>query len=142
MTCSNYNPNTNQNCGYSCDCSILAIVASIIIGIIAGILKYFAVITINDTFFWVTLGVAVVYLAIVLIISANGDAKDKICINTLITVLLTGILGTILASLILLAVGFSATSVLGAIVSGGLLFFFSLMLTAVACIIKCIVKNN
>lgn len=142
MTCSNYNPNTNPNCGYSCDCSVLAIVASIIIGIIAGILKYFAVITISDTFFWVTLGVAVVYLAIILVISASGGTKDKMCINRLITVLLTGILGTILTSLILLGVGFAATSVLGAIVNGGLLFFFALMFTTIACIIKCIVKSN
>jgi hypothetical protein len=37
-----------------------------------------------------------------------------------------------------LAVGFAATSILGAIITGVLLFFVSLFLTATACLVKCL----
>ena len=56
---------------------------------------------------------------------------------TAVSTVLAGILGTILFSLVLLAVTFAATSVIGAIFVGLLLFFFSLTITATACLVKC-----
>jgi hypothetical protein len=39
---------------------------------------------------------------------------------------------------VLLAIDFVATSIVGAIITGGLLAFLSLILTATACLIKCL----
>ncbi len=123
------------------DCTTLAIVSSIIIGIVAAFLRIAAVITIAPAFLWVTFGIAVAYLAITLIsASLIPNSGIRICICPVLSVLLTGILGTIIASLILLAISFTATSILGAVIVGALLAFFFLILTTTACLIKCIVK--
>ena len=122
-------------CSCKSDCAALAIVASLIIGIITAFLRFTAVITVTPAFLWVILGIAVVYLAITFIKSSFMRRSSCICNN--IPVLLTGILGTILTSIVLLAIEFAATSVIGAIITGITLFFFSLIPTATACIIKC-----
>lgn len=124
------------SCGCKSDCAGLAVVSSIIIGIITAFLRFSAVITVTPAFLWVTLGIAVVYLAVLLAISPTIRRSGCICTN--LPVLLTGILGTILLSIVLLAIPFEATSVIGAILTGGLLLFFSLIITTVACLIKCI----
>lgn len=126
----------NFSCGCKSDCAGIAIVASIIIGIITAFLRFTAVITVTPAFLWVTLGIAVVYLAILLAVSPTIRRSGCVCTN--LPVLLTGILGTILTSVILLAITFVATSVIGAIITGALLLFFSLIITSVACLIKCI----
>ena len=59
---------TNCNCRYNC--IDLAIVASIIIGIIAAALSVTGVIALTPAFLWVVGGIAVVYLAVVLVIAA------------------------------------------------------------------------
>ena len=131
------------NCSCSCNrgaqCSLLAIAASVIIGIITTLLTITAVITITPVFLWVVLGIAVVYLAVNLLVSAKvrccGTCR---CIDTPLSLVLVGILGTILTSIILLAVSFAATSVLGAIIAGALLLFFSLFITSTACLIRCL----
>ena len=51
--------------------------------------------------------------------------------------MLIGILGAILFAVVLLAVGIVATSVFNAILVGLLLFFFTLALTATACLVRC-----
>ena len=125
------------NCRYSCNG--LAIVASLFIGIISAILSFTGIITVTPVFFWVILGVAVGYLAIVLASSVASKYNDnKQCICSSLELLLIGILGSILTSLVLLAVAFAATSVLGAIVLGVALFFFSLLFTSTACLVKCL----
>lgn len=121
----------------NCNCSWLALVASILIGIVTGILRYTAVITVTPAFLWVVFGIAVVYLAVSFFVSALGNyPRYKHCRFGGLRYFLLGILGTILTSVILLAVDFAATSVLGAILSGALLFFFSLIITEVACLVK------
>ncbi|MBQ2315802.1 MAG: hypothetical protein II372_00690, partial [Clostridia bacterium] len=47
-------------------------------------------------------------------------------------------LGTILLSVVLLAVPFAATSVWGAVLTGVLISLLSLLLTLTACVIKCL----
>ncbi len=125
----------NFNCRSSC--LILAFAASIVVGIVGAILQFTAIITVTPVFYWVTFGIAVALLAILLIASLTHDdsALQNYCCSAL-TALIAGILGTILLSAILLAVGFAATSVLGAIVLGALLAFFTLALTSIACIVK------
>jgi len=51
---------------------------------------------------------------------------------------LAGILGTVLFSLVILAVGIVATSVVSAILVGLLVAFFALIVTATACLIRCL----
>ena len=123
------------------DCTLFAIVASIILGIVAAFLRIAAVITLTPAFLWVTLGVAVVYLAVTLVsVALLPDSAARRCICPVLTVLLTGIVGTVVASLVLLAITFAATSVVGAVFAGALLAFFFLTLTSTACLIKCIVR--
>ena len=118
------------NCENRFSCLTLGFIASLIIGVITAFLQITAVIAVTPAFLWVTLGIAVVYLA------ANLFAARGGCCTAVSTVL-AGILGTILFSLVLLAVTFAATSVIGAIFVGLLLFFFSLTITATACLVKC-----
>ena len=128
-------------CTCKTNCSIFAIVGSIIVGIIAAILRTTAVITVTPAFLWVVLGVAVVYLAVVLAVSANLSGTNiKGCVCPILSVLLTGILGAILTSVILLAITFVATSVIGAIITGALIAFFSLIFTETTCLIKCLAR--
>ena len=124
-----------NSCSCTCGCVTLAAIASFIIGIIAAALTFTATITITPAFLWVALGIAVVYLAVLLATSGSLPAKGCVCSTT--GAVLTGILGTALSALVLLGVGFAATSILGAIIAGVLLFFLSLTVTTTACLIKC-----
>ena len=120
------------------ECTLIAVISSIIIGVIAGILRFTAVITTTPAFLWVTFGIAVLYLALLLITSVyRDDRRTGGCVCNTLPVVLTGILGTVLTSVILLGVTFAATSVLGAIITGALLFFFSLIITSAACLVRC-----
>ncbi len=130
----------SQNyCDCKCGCVTISAIASFIIGIITAALTFTATITITPAFLWVALGIAVFYLAAVLLSSALiRSVGSKGCVCSSVPALLTGILGTALSSVILLGVGFAATSVLGAIIAGVLLFFLSLTLATTACLVKCI----
>ena len=126
---------SNFCCSCKRDCSGTAIVVSIIIGIITAFLRYSGIITLTPAFLWVIFGIAVVYLALAFLKSPITRKSHCICSN--LPVFLAGILGTILTSLILLAITFEATSLIGAIIAGAALFFFSLIITTTACIIEC-----
>lgn len=127
----------NCNCKYNCNG--LAIVASLFVGIISAILGYTGIITVAPVFFWVVLGVAVGYLAILLASSVARKYDDlKSCVCNTLGFVLAGALGSILIALVLLAITFVATTVLGAILLGVALFFFSLLFTSTACLIKCL----
>lgn len=129
-------------CNCKISCPLIAIVASIIIGIITAFLQINAVITVTPAFLWVVLGIAVVYLAILLVVSAALDGPDvRIgCFCPILSTLLIGILGAILFSIILLGVAFAATSIIGAIFTGALLAFLSLLITSTVCLIKCLAR--
>lgn len=118
-------------------CTVIAVAVSLIIGVITAFLRITAAITLTPAFLWVLLGIAVVYLAIVLVAGAlsRNECCEGLC--SIITSLLAGILGTILLSIVLLAIEFVATSVIGAILAGALLFFFFLMITSTACLVRC-----
>lgn len=132
---------SNFSCSCRCNngCTVLAVIASLIIGIITAFLTITAAITVTPAFLWVTLGIAVVYLAVVLITSALVRGYDvRRCICDVLPALLLGILGTALVSVILLAITFAATSVVGAIITGALLFFLSLTISETACLTLCV----
>ncbi len=131
----------NNNCYGRYNCVDIAVFASVIIGIIAGVLTFTAVIAATPAFLWVVFGIAIGYLA-VLLLSANRLGASLRCGYTALVAVLVGILGTLLFALILLAIPFAATSVLGAIFTGLLLGFLTLLITATVCLIKRIVLCN
>jgi len=126
------------NCSCRENCIALSGVASIILGIIAAFLNFTAVIAVTPAFLWVLFGIAVVYLAVLLVTSAVSGSGRNRCFCTVLPTLLAAILGTVLLAVILLAISFAPASVLGAILVGALITFFSLLLTSTACLVKCV----
>ena len=127
------------SCSCRCRCTIAAVLLSAIVGVLTAFFQITGVITVTDTFLWVVFGIAVGYLAVLVIATALARRAEVCsCACDLLDVLLTGILGSILLSVVLLAVGIVATSILSAILVGGLLFFFALMLTVSACYVRCL----
>ncbi|MBR5305596.1 MAG: hypothetical protein IKU47_01620 [Oscillospiraceae bacterium] len=129
---------SNLNCNCRPNCTVIAVIASIIIGIITAFLSITAVITLTPAFLWVLLGIAVVYLAIALGASILSGRTARSCVCSGLSAFLTGILGTVLTSVILLGITFAAASVIGSIITGALLFFFSLIITSAVCLIRCL----
>ena len=129
---------SNTNCNSRPDCTVFAVVASIIVGIITAFLTFSGIITLTPAFLWVVFGIAVVTLGVTTVVTTAATfCTIRRCICTALPALLTGILGTILLSLILLGIEFAATSVIGAIFAGALLGFFALLITSLTCLIKC-----
>ena len=124
------------NCSCEMLCTVKAVLASIIIGFITTVLTFTATITITPAFLWVLLGIAVGYLGIELLTSSASYSERKYCCRNL-TTFFVGILGTVLTSLVLLGISFAATSIAGAIITGFLLFFFSLLIISSVCLVKC-----
>lgn len=131
---------TNCNtCRNRFDCSVLAVTASIIIGVTTAVLRYTAIITVPAAFLWVTFGIAVAYLALALLAAVTTRAyRINGCVCDVLPLLLIGILVALLTSVVLLAITFAATSVLGALITGALLAGFSLIFASTACYIKCL----
>ena len=123
------------NCDCKCNCTPLAFIAALIIGVVAAFLQITAVITVTPAFLWVLFGVAVGFLAIGVLAGCSNRCDNGCGCNALST-LLIGALGTALVAVILLGVTFAATSVVGAIFTGLLLFFFALLLGNAACLIR------
>lgn len=132
------------NCNCKCNCTLLAIIGSVIIGIIAAFLQITSAIEITSALLWVLLGIGVVYLAVLSVAEAiaSRGSNGCDCKCGVISALLTGILGTILFSLVLLAVGIETASALSAFLVGLLLFFFSLTVSSTACYVKCLAGCN
>lgn len=127
-----------SNCCFKCSCTALAVILSLIIGIFGAFFQFSGVFTVTTTFLWVTFGVAVgvlALLAVVTAVSCRCQGCASLCSR--ITAVLAGALGTILFSLLLLAVGIVATGIGTAILVGLVLFFFTLTLAGLACVIRC-----
>lgn len=118
-------------------CVTFAVIASAILGVIAALLQITGVITVTPAFLWVALGIAIVYLAVLLstTICCQSTVSCR-CTSSALAAVLTGILGTALTSVILLAVTFAATSIIGAILVGLLILFLSLIVTSTACLVS------
>lgn len=127
------------NCGCRRDCVVIGAVASAIIGVLAAFLQITGVITVTPAFLWVTLGIAVVYLAVLAGAAVLSRRTERCyCVCRALNALLLAILGTALFSVVLLAVGIVATSIVSAILVGLLLFFTALILTSTACLVRCL----
>lgn len=124
-------------CNCKCICALASVISGIIIGVVAAFLQITGIIAVTTAFLWVVFGIAVVYLAILAAATALSCRCDRRgCVCTVLNTLLVGILGSILLSVILLAVGITATSVVSAILVAALLFFFTLVIGGTACYVR------
>lgn len=123
-------------CDGNRECVGWGVIASAIIGVITALLRITGIIATTPAFLWVVFGVAVGYLAVLLATYLLRE-QPVACSGSGLSALLTGILGSILLSVVLLAIPFAATSIVGAVLVGLLLLFFSLIFTASACLVKC-----
>ena len=125
---------------YSCrckrDCTLIAFIVSAIAGVVAAFLQIAGTITATPAFLWAVAGVAVVYLGVLVASAARG--ADCVCLCPALNGVLLGVLGTVLFSVVLLALGIVATSVLSAVLVGLVVAFFALTLTASACLVRCL----
>ncbi|MBQ1254889.1 MAG: hypothetical protein IIX91_03800 [Clostridia bacterium] len=127
----------NCQCQCKCKCTLWAIIAAVVVGVIAAFLQITGMITVTPAFLWVLLGIAVVYLAVLVVASALSRGENGCaCACSALNALLVGILGTALFSVVLLALGVVATSVLSAALVGLLLASFALTLAGSACYVK------
>ncbi len=128
----------NTNCSNHVDCAFLAVAAAVVAGVVAAIAQFTAIITLTTVFYIVAFGIAVLFLGLLLVsLPVLYKTACHACCNSNIKLTTVGILGTIVTSIILIAVGFAATSVLGAIFVGLLAAFFALIITSVVCIVNC-----
>lgn len=126
-----------NNCYCRCRCVVAALIVSAVIAVVTAFLQISGTITVTPVFLWVVFGIAVGYLAVVLLGAGRCcDEQPERCGCNALHEILAGILGTVLLSLILLAVGIVATSVLSAILVGLLVGSFTLILTATACLVR------
>lgn len=130
--------NCNCSCGCKCNCTVGALIVSGILGVVAAFLQITGMITVAPVFLWVVLGVAAVYLGILLLTRGLRSEGRTACACAALSLVLTGILGSLLFGAVLLAVGITATSIVSALLVGILLFFFSLIFTNAACLIRCV----
>ncbi len=136
---------STSDCSCRNTCTTAALIISIVVGIITAFLRITAVITVTPAFLWTIFGIAVVYLAVTLLASTSFRCCTEnvpCCLTTTTSVLLGAIIATVLLAVVLLAVEFAATSVLGAVITGLLLFSFFLTLTETACLTGCILTNR
>ena len=131
----------NRNCNRN-ECLIIAIASSIVIGIVAAILNITGIIAVTSAFLWVLFGIAVVYLAIAFVVSSLRRFDTPYSARSLIATLISGILGTVLFSVILLGITFAATSPVGAVFVGLLLASFALIITATSCLVLNAYSND
>ncbi len=128
----------NSNCNTRVDCAFLAIAAAVIVGLVAAIAQFTAIVTFTTIFYIAAFGVAVLFLAVLLaLVPVLYRVTCQNCCSSNVKLTTLGILGTIVTSIILIAVGFAATSVLGAIFVGLLAAFFTLTVTSIVCTINC-----
>ncbi len=132
---------TISNCETKLNCTGIAIITSLILGIIAAFLQITAVIAIPSILLGSAIIIALVFLLVILIaVSLTQTAVSCRTLCSALSVLLLGILGSILLATILLTIDIAATSVIGAILVGLLVFSFSLFILTTACLIKCIAR--
>ena len=126
------------NCNCRWNCTLLGVVSAAILGVVAAFLFISGTIAVGTAFLWVALGIGVVYLAGLAFASTRCRCVEpSACLCRVLNALLAGVLGTILISLVLLAVGIVATSTLSAVLVGGLVFFLWLTVASAACYVRC-----
>lgn len=125
---------TEVNCCNRQGCALFSVIISIIAGAVATLLTVTAAVTVTPVFYWVIFGIAVAFLLASFLTVSRRNLGECTCLS--LRLFLAGILGTVTAALVLLGVGFVATSILGAIITGILVLSFSLFITSAVCIVR------
>ena len=126
------------SCGCRRSCALAAVVVSAILGVVAAFLQISGTITVTPAFLWVVLGIAVVYLGVLVVASALRRGERQACLCSALSAVLAGILGSALFAVVLLAVGIVATSVLSAVLVGLTVAGLALTVTGSACLVRCL----
>lgn len=121
-------------------CTGVAVIAAAVVGVLTAFLQISGVVAFSAVLIGGFLGIAVVYLAVLTVAAALARNAQGCCGN--LGGALTGILGTIATAVVLLVVDIAAASVLGALLTGVLLFFFTLALAATACYARCLCQRE
>ena len=127
------------NCNWRFNCTLTAVITAVIAGVVAAFLQILGIVTLTTAFVVGALITGAAYLSIGVVAAANLRRSDtrSCCVCRTLNTALVGVLGTILTSLVLLAVGITATSVFSAVLVGLLFFFLWLTVAASACFIRC-----
>ena len=114
-----------------------AIAAAVVAGILAAFFQITGAITVTTVFLWVALGVALAGLGVLLGTAGRCcRTDDSTCVCAALNALLTGLVGTALFAVVLLAFGIVATSVVSAILVGLLVLSLTLAVGSAACYIR------
>ena len=133
-----------KNCIASCE--IIGLTVSTIIGIIVGYLFAVGLIPITINLITIALFMSVIGLAILIVslLSANRPGACNAfheCVCRTSKLLLTGSIGTLLATTISAILGVTVVSLVVSVFVGLSAFFFVLMIIAIICLINCIIKE-
>ena len=131
---------TNCSCRFSC--TGVAAVISAIVGVVTALLTVTGSITIAPVFFTVAAAVAAGALILLFLAAVFGRFGCSCCVQNSIAAILIGIVGVLATAAVLTSVAFAATSILGAVITGLLLAFLSLIFVSYACLIRCLTDCN
>ncbi len=127
---------TNCSCRFSC--TGVAAVISAIVGVVTALLTVTGTITVAPLFFTVAAATAAGALVLLFLAAVFGRFGCSCCIQNSIAAVLIGVLGVLATTAVLTSVVFAATSILGAVITGLLLAFLSLIFVSYACLIRCL----
>lgn len=127
---------TNCSCRFSC--TGVAAVISAIVGVVTALLTVTGTITVAPLFFTVAAATAAGALVLLFLAAVFSRFGCSCCVQNSIAAVLIGIIGVLATAAILISVAFAATSILGAVITGLLLAFLSLIFVSYACIIRCL----
>ena len=140
-----------ENCGCKksglTTCEFIGVILSLIAGVEVGILFSFGLIPITLNFITIAIIMSVIALAILLgsLFTANiikGNNAFYKCTCRFAKLLLAGSIGTFLATTISAIIGVTVTTIVATIFVALSAFFFVLMITALICLISCIIKQT
>lgn len=132
---------TDNGCGCKFNCLTFGAAAALIVGIITAFLRITSAAAASTSFLTAAFGIAILFLLLSFTAAAlNGGFVCRCAAS--VKALLAGIAGTVATALILSARSFAEASVAGAVITGLLLFFFTLMLLSAVCFVKCAAECN
>lgn len=126
---------TNCSCRFSC--SGIALLLSAVVGVVTALLTVTGTVIVEPLFLIVATSVAAGFVAVTYIAALLRNQTCSICKCTTIKTLLIGAIGALLTGILLLAVTFPATSILGAVITGFYLAFLTLIFAQSTCYATC-----
>ena len=131
--------------GSRCYCTGFSCGLPVLVGIIAGILAvvFAPVFTAITAFLWIAFGVSLLFLLILLgvLYEANGRERDaECCVCRYGRCLLVGTFGTLVSSIVALAVG-TLTGTLGAVLGFLVVGFLAWSIVALFLLVLCIIDE-